>query len=150
MYLKLGHYLPELDLLDLPRRRFLRILAMSTFGVTLTLDEILTGSSGTTETHSGQANPGRRFRACSLRSFSNSAWRPAHLSAFCGWRMTNAIGRSPHFGCERATTDTSRTSGCVASSIDALGYERGHNGVRRVVRTLLDSQTRRVLYSFDD
>ena len=80
-------------------------------------DATLTGSSGTTATHSGHAKPGSRFRACALRSFSNSACRPFHLSAFCGCRMTNAMARSPHFGCARATTDASRTSGCVASSV---------------------------------
>lgn len=27
------------------------------------------------------------------------------------------MGRSPHFGCSRPTTETSRTSGCEASSV---------------------------------
>lgn len=58
----------------------------------------LTGNSGTTSIHSGQANPGSRVRAYSFRSLLNSWCRPTHLSAYCGFRITKAIGRSPHLG----------------------------------------------------
>jgi hypothetical protein len=79
------------------------------------------GSSGTTSTHSGHANPGKRFFACSFKSVSNSARFPFHLSALCGCNITNAIARSPHLGCERATTATSSTSGWVESSASVRG-----------------------------
>jgi len=77
---------------------------------------MLTGSSGTTSTHSGHAKPGKRLFACLLRSAAKSWWRPFQVAACWGWRVTNAIGRSPHLMCCLATTLTSRTWGWLASS----------------------------------
>ena len=84
----------------------------------------LTGRSSTTRTHSGHANPGSRVRAKSFRTFSNPLLRPFHSFAASWCNTTNAMGRSPHLGCGRATTATSCTEGCSDSSRFRLEMHR--------------------------
>jgi hypothetical protein len=107
------------------------------------LPVLVFGSSSTSFTHSGHANPGSRFRAWAFSCVSNSAARPPHFSFEEGSSITNAIARSPQRGCARATTDTSSTSGCVVSS--AHIHQRRRGRLVETTPTLLDGQTGRIL-----